>query len=117
MIGYTRLVFCNMLLPTAPSPTLNKAPPAKHRITFIMVESNGVMDGTIINSSKPTARDPIIESHSFCFPTVLMSTKMETNTAIKNIFDSRHITIPLTPAVPASKDKPAILPPTIAPIK
>lgn len=55
---------------------LNKAPPAKHRTTFIMVESSGVIDGTIISSSKPTAREPTIENHSFCLPTVLMMSEL-----------------------------------------
>lgn len=115
--SYTKLVFFNTMLLIAPNPTLNKIPPTRHNITFIIVESRGVIIGIMVNNSIPAQSEPTMESQVFCFAATLTSRSIATNTKIKKILAIIHMTIPLTPAVPVSKESPEIAPPSIVPMK
>ena len=53
---------------------LNKAPPAKHRTTFRIVESKGVIMDTMLKNNIPMQREAIRESHNFCLPKTLINT-------------------------------------------
>lgn len=114
---YTRLVLFNIWLLAVPSPILNKAPPARHPMTFMMLESSGVSAGIMEKNNIPIQNDPTRESHVFCFATTLISRYTGTNADIKNIFDKKHIIISTVPTVPASKDSPEIAPPRMVPMK
>ena len=114
---HTKLVLLNTLLLIVPIPILNNTPPAKHRITLRIEEFNGVIIGTMLKNNIPTQREARSDNHNFCLPMTLISTYIGANTAVKNIFESKHITIPLVPAVPESNGNPDMKPPRTAPTK
>ena len=81
-----------MMLLITPSPALNIAPPARQSRTFIAVDASGVIMETIMKRSIPPPREPQIDSHAFYFAATLMRTKMGTNTNIRRILATIHIT-------------------------
>ena len=69
-----------------------------------------------MNNSIPPNRDRQMLSHDRCLANTLISRKIATKTAARKIFASMHITRPLMPAAPRSKESPATLPPTTPPM-
>ena len=117
LFAYTKLVLFNIKLLTAPSPTANSPPPARHMITFKKVALSGAIMDNMVNSNMPAANDPSMESHSFCFATVPKTNAIDINIAVTNILENMQAIMPPTPKPAVLKDKPAIAPPIIAPIK
>lgn len=86
--------------------------PAIQKTTLIRVAFNGVSEGIIINNNIPTPSEIHVESQVFAFAITLAKVKIETNTGIKQIFESiQNIILPTlkpsivkgTPPPPADK--------------
>ncbi|MBQ3860123.1 MAG: MBL fold metallo-hydrolase [Clostridia bacterium] len=116
-VFHTRLTLLRIPVLTAPRPRENIAPPARHSPTCMIPASRGDIMGIIIKSSIPAKRDKRIDIHDRGRAITLMVTKIGTNTPSSAILAIMHITSPLIPAAPRSKDSPAAAPPNTPPTK
>lgn len=69
---YTKLVFFNTVLLTAPNPILNITLPTVHINTFRIVAFIGAAMEAMLNRNIPIIRDSSIDIHSFCLQITLM---------------------------------------------